>query len=89
MKLTPKKAGYGVIIGPGYTKEFDTCTCKHCNRVWVIRSTEKGKGDPGGWCRICSAPICPFCSDKPCFPFEEKIKRAEESERFVKSIGLQ
>ncbi len=86
--MTPKKAGYAVIVGPGYTKEFDTCTCKHCNRVWTVRSTEKGQGDPGGWCNMCMAPICPECAGKPCFPLEERLLLMERRDRLFKEMGI-
>ncbi len=50
-RLTNKRAGYLTITSPKEkTYEADTATCRHCNRAWIIRSTKKGEGDPGGWC---------------------------------------
>lgn len=83
-----KGTGYGDITGPGKTEEFDTCTCKHCGGVWVIKSTEKGQADPGGWCRLCTVPICPKCADKPCLPMEKRLQTYEDKQRFAKDAGL-
>lgn len=85
--LTPKRAGYGVLVGPGYTKEYDTCTCKHCNKAWVVRSNDpNNKGDPGGWCRMCNAPICPECAGKECKPFLVKLDEIEAKDRLTREL---
>lgn len=87
--VTPKKAGLAEIVGPGGdVKSFDTVTCFHCNKAWVIRSTEPGQSDPGGWCRLCMRAICPVCADKGCVPFETKLKKYEDSQKFAKEAGL-
>lgn len=66
--------GYATIVGPDAPiKEWDTITCKHCQRVVFVRK------DPGGFCRCCMAPVCGPCADNgSCAPFE---KRLEEFER--------
>lgn len=81
-----KKAGYAEITGPGQHKEFDTCTCKHCNRVWVVRSTETKDVDLGGWCMQCMAMICSDCAGKPCFPFEKQIEIYEQRQRLLNNM---
>ena len=87
-KLTHKRAGVATIIGPGVNNEFETCTCNHCNRVWVTRSTVKGNGDPGGFCRLCMKMICPTCVGKSCMPFEKKLKLYESRNDLFKKMGL-
>jgi hypothetical protein len=77
-----KKTGYATITSPTGLKEFDTCTCKHCGRVWAIKSTEKGQGDLGGWCRTCQGAICPTCVGKDCTPFMKRIKEYEVKMKF-------
>lgn len=87
--LTPKKAGYATITGPKGTKEYDTCTCAHDNRVWVVRSSIKGiKADPGGFCRLCMKMICPRCVGKACVPFERKLKIYEDRQRMLREAGV-
>lgn len=82
--MTPKKAGLATIVGPGgLTKKFDTCTCIHCNKVWVTFSTEKGIGNPGGWCRMCMRMICPNCAGKECEPFMRKLEKMERKSNMV------
>jgi hypothetical protein len=86
--ITQKRAGYATISGPEGIKEFDTCTCKHCNKVWVVKSTEKGQGDLGGWCRMCMAPICPECADKGCYPFMKRLLKYEQRQKMLNNVGV-
>lgn len=81
------KTGYATIIGPGQYKEYDTLTCIHCGSVWAVRSSD-GKGDPGGWCRLCDKPICPHCAGKDCFPFKRKLYLYERRQDLFKKMGL-
>jgi hypothetical protein len=86
---THLRAGYATIVGPGVKTESDTCTCKHCCRVWVTRSSDPAvKGDLGGFCRICMRMICPTCAGKPCFPFEKKLDLYEKRSDLFKKMGL-
>lgn len=87
-RVTSFHAGYGVITGPGGQKEFDTQTCAHCGRVWVVRSSEGRGDDPGGWCGVCAAMICPTCVGKPCFPLERRIQAIEDRDRFCRQLGI-
>jgi len=83
----PKRAGQGVIVGPSYVKEFETCTCFHCNVVWVTRSTEPHvKTDLGGWCQMCMRMICASCSGKSCLPFEKKLELYERRDKLFELI---
>lgn len=74
--------GYMVITDPeAPTKEFDTITCCHCNRVVRV------KADPGGWCMQCMKGLCGPCADKrSCAPFEKKLEAYEKRERFRRSL---
>ena len=69
-------AGYATAVGPRVNWEADTLTCQHCNRVYVIAAS-RGSTDPGGWCRLCMAPICSPCVGKPCVPLEKQIEKME------------
>ncbi len=81
--LTPKKAGYGVLTGPGYVREFDTCTCKHCNCAFIVRSSDPNNpAVRGGFCGKCYAPTCPTCQKKPCKHFMIKLEEMEARDRF-------
>ena len=84
--LTHKRAGYGVITSPNGITEMDTCTCKHCNKVWIVRDSKSKKQDLGGWCRTCQAMICSKCAGKPCKPFEKKLDEYEAKMKFVREF---
>lgn len=70
-------SGYATFTTDGViTKERDTFTCFHCNRIVHV----KPKCDPadlGALCKVCMRLVCPRCSDKGCIPFEKKLERAE------------
>lgn len=83
-----KAEGYFFSFDPiGVRQESDTFTCHHCNKVVIV----KPKCDPcdlGGLCRICDKMICPACVNKgSCDPLEEKLKRAEDRARTLRSYG--
>ena len=69
----PRPQGYAVVSEPdGPGQEWDTLTCAHCQRVVFV-----GR-DPGGFCRICSKPVCGTCADRGrCNPYERQLERAE------------
>lgn len=75
--------GYAVIVGPDApTKEWDTITCAHCNRIVRCRT------DPGGFCRCCMKPLCGPCADKGvCTPFEARLDAYEKRERFRRQLS--
>jgi hypothetical protein len=84
--LTPFHSGYATVTSPAGTREADTQTCLHCNKVWVVRSSQ-GQGDLGGWCRLCGGMICPACAGQPCFPFERRLQAMEDRARFLRQVG--
>ena len=92
--LTPKKAGYLTIFGPRTaTREADTCTCKHCNRVRTVRSSDPSIPlDKGGLCWCCRGWICTPCSGAlaktGCIPFEEKLDLYEKRQDLFRKMGL-
>ena len=83
--------GYATIIEPGRsTREADTFTCVHCNRV--VHAVADGKParpeDIGGLCMQCHGLICPACVGKGCDPLEEKLRRWEARQAARRSYGL-
>lgn len=89
-RLTNTRAGYGTITGPCGTVNYeaDTATCRHCNYVWIVRSTKGTDADPGGWCGMCSALICKRCAGKGCTPFERRLDQMEARDRSLRTMGL-
>ena len=66
---------------------FDTMTCNHCNRLIHVKARNRPE-DIGGLCKQCMRPICPFCLDLGCTPFEKKLERWEARGRALRSYGL-
>lgn len=68
--------------------ELDSVTCAHCNRVVLIPA----RADPstlGGFCRLCMKHVCGPCADwVTCVPYERAMERAEQRERFLRSVGV-
>lgn len=86
-----KVQGYATWTDPDLgttTKERDTFTCCHCNKIVFIEP----KADPstlGGFCRLCMKGVCPTCHNKgTCTPFEKKMEKDEARARLLKSIGV-
>lgn len=84
--------GYGIITDPdargGVAIEFDTFTCKHCQRVTIVRPGESAT-NCGGWCGSCAAPICGVCADLGvCTPWEKQMEKMEARDRLLRSVGL-
>lgn len=87
---THRRAGYATIVHPGRggVKEMDTCTCRHCNRVWCTRSNDPAQETSlGGFCRQCMAMICDPCVGKPCTTIEQKMLEMEARDRFNRSLS--
>lgn len=62
---------------PGRSKEGDTFTCQHCNRVTYVPPFAD-PADIGGLCKSCMGLICPRCASiDRCDPLEAKIERME------------
>jgi len=89
MRTSRDKRGYATVTGPRGVHESDSVTCKHCGRAWWVTSTDPHvKTDPGGWCRLCMAPICATCVDKPCLPLEQRLTQYERRAALFRSMGL-
>ena len=68
-------------------RECDTFTCGHCNRVVPV-PPRAAPAQLGGTCGNCQALICPRCAqDGRCTPFEERIARYEQQQRFRAQLG--
>lgn len=83
--------GYAVWTDPSLdqiTRERDTFTCAHCNKIVIVEP----KADPaslGGFCRLCMKNVCGPCADQgKCEPFEKKLEKMEARARMFKSIGV-
>lgn len=80
-----KPQGYAIITDPcAHTKEWDTYTCCHCNRVTFVPAPPTPM--PGGFCRMCMKPICEACCDFGCIPFEKKLEEMEARDRFLRAF---
>lgn len=76
-----------VEIVRSHTFETDYFRCDHCSRQVRV----KPKEDPaniGGMCKRCMKLICCHCVGKGCDPFEEKLKRIEDTGRFRRSLNF-
>ncbi len=80
-----KPGGYAIWTGET-TIEKDTFTCCHCNRV-VFVEPKSSPSDMGGWCMMCSKPVCPGCAGKSCTPFEKKLEAAERRDSLLRTVG--
>lgn len=82
--------GYATILGHHGNTEADTRTCKHCNHVRFVKSTDpKIVIDPGGTCRKCMMWICSNCLAKDCMDFEKKLDLYERRQDLFKNLGLE
>lgn len=84
-----KPGGYGQVTGPGVpTREIDSFTCFHCNRVRWVRPLRPPE-EAGGLCKVCMRLVCPHCVKRgTCLPFEKEVERQEASNRFLRSAGI-
>ncbi len=84
---THRRAGYATLTGPLGTKRMDTATCRHCNRVWCVRSDDKAQPTSlGGFCRCCMAMICDACCGKPCVTIEQRLEEYESRARVSRAV---
>lgn len=79
--------GYACISGPDGTREADTFTCAHDNRVVHVKAGAKPE-DIGGLCKSCMRLICPHCLGQPCVPFLKKIEQEEARYHALRSYGF-
>lgn len=68
--------GCAFICEEGRTREIDTFTCFHCNRV-VHLPTGKQVEQVGDFCRQCMKLICDKCAGNGCTPFLKKLELFE------------
>jgi hypothetical protein len=73
--------GYVVVSGPDGTREADTVTCRHCNRVHALVA-----GVSVGFCRQCMAAVCEPCEAR-CTPLERRLEAAEARDRLRRSLS--
>jgi len=71
----------------GRKEEADTFTCRHCQRIIVVRTRERAE-DLGGLCKTCMGLVCPHCAGGVCMPFERSLELAEARGRMLRDIGL-
>lgn len=82
-----KPGGYAILTDvEGPTKEWDTFTCFHCQKVVHVKPLAAAE-DSGGRCLVCEKLICRVCLGKGCTPFEKRIEQAEARDRFRRSLG--
>lgn len=83
--------GYAILTDPeAPTRERDTFTCGHCNRVVFV----KPQADPatyGGFCGGCYRLICQACEAEKvrtlaCRPFEKWLEQQEARSRLHQSL---
>ena len=76
-----KPGGYAQIVEPDRpTRELDTFTCAHCNRITHVKARERAE-DIGGLCKQCMGLICPACVGQTCVPFLKTLEQMEARER--------
>lgn len=82
--------GYAVITTPGVpTQEFDTFTCKHCQRIVLVQPNRDMITTDGGFCHKCFGLICDTCAAKGvCTPFERQLEAEEARWRLQRQMGL-
>lgn len=81
--------GYEIIVDPvNGTKEADTITCFHCQRIVSIGGGVDIAEVTGG-CYTCGKFICLPCVDLGvCTPWEKTMERMEARDRFLRSAGI-
>lgn len=85
--------GYAIILDPeAPTKENDTFTCGHCQRVVFVKPLAP-PSDLGGWCGGCAKLLCPRCEQikaqtLTCRPIEKWLEQQEARDRTRRSLGL-
>lgn len=98
-----KPQGYAIITDPDApTREYDTVTCCHCQRIVFLKPGPMRQGfdpgdpaspspehDPGGFCRLCMQPTCGPCADTgACTPFEKRLQEMERRGQLFMSLGV-
>lgn len=77
MRATMRRPhGVMIVTGPDGTREYDTITCVHCQRIVVPAREEHG------FCRLCMDHICAPCVGQPCVPFMKALDAYERKLAF-------
>lgn len=75
------------IVEDGRTREHDTFTCRHCQRVVAVKP-KASPSESGGWCFSCDALICAGCAAAgKCVPFEKQLERAEARAQLRRALS--
>ena len=70
------------------TREVDTFTCQHCNRVRFVKAKQNPE-EVGGLCKSCMGLICSTCVDAgTCTPWEKMMEKQEARYHALRSYGL-
>jgi hypothetical protein len=81
--------GTAIITDPNapvVTRECDTITCCHCQKIVLVRPGQDAS-DAGGFCRLCFKHTCGSCADAGvCTPFEAKLERMEGRKAFLRGV---
>lgn len=86
----------GYLIGSDPTSslpiERDSFTCRHCNKVQLVKPYTDPR-DYGGKCNRCQGIICRACVEKAragarCLPFEDFLTKIERHDQFRRDAGL-
>jgi hypothetical protein len=82
-----KPGGYAQIVEPDRpTRELDTFTCGHCNRITHVKARERPE-DIGGLCKQCMGLICPACVGRACVPFLRRLDEIEARARLIAALA--
>jgi hypothetical protein len=77
--------GYATITDVNGSKEQDTFTCSHCQKIVGVKPLMAPE-EFGGMCKVCYKLICPRCVGVgACTPFERQMEIEEARERARKS----
>jgi hypothetical protein len=83
-----KPQGYATEVSPAGSRELDTFTCSHCQRIVPVKPLAAPE-DFGGLCKVCMKLICPGCVKLgSCLTWEAKMEKMEATERFLRSAGI-
>lgn len=85
-----KPGGYQIEFSfDGKTKEADTFTCRHCNRIVEVKPfCSPSDIEFGGQCKGCMGLICLKCYDKAeCKPIEKWCEEQERKGRFRRDLS--
>lgn len=101
---TRKAEGVAAIAGPfGGIFEQKTATCGHCQKICFIEAAGDGTGGvadpiPGlarrerrgtDVCHLCWRIVCGPCHALGiCTPWEERLRRIEARDHFLRSAGI-